>query len=242
MSDLPRRAASGALVLFALAALAEAQSPAERRPLPDKAPPVPVLEFQGPAAGYPPEPKNAKSDRILDWTFHPGALTDEIAARANEAAVADARVRPLLGERFAFIAVDEIDPPGKRPRRPEERLPLRVRFFSHSNNTAVVVFLTPELKVSRAARLAGPLREGREEVEAAAALARAHEGLRGRTEGLEVAGLVVEPRRGQPGAGNRVINVVFTKGDEDLPRYSGLVDLTAQKVLTAGETSKEVVR
>ena len=96
--------------------------------------------------------------------------------------------------------------------------------------------------MTRAARLADWPREGRQEVETAAGLARAHEALRGRTDGLEVAGLVVEPRRGQTGARNRVINVVFTKGDEDLPSYSALVDLTAQKVLSAGAVAKEVVR
>jgi hypothetical protein len=228
------------LLCLCLGALAGAQSRPKRRPLPAKQPTPPVLEFTSPADGFPPEVKGATNVRILDWTFHPGALTDEVETQAREVAVRDTRVSRLLGERFTYISADEIDPEGKRQRRPEEKLSLRLTFFSYSRNAAVRVILTPRRTVARAELVKGyQPREGREEVEAAAALARREPRLGETTQGLSAYGLVVEPKPGRTGHGHRVIHVVFTKGDEDLPRYSAIVDLTDQKVLAISEGGKE---
>ena len=102
------------------------------------------------------------------------------------------------------------------------------------------VVLTPRRTVARAELVKGfQPREGREEVEAAAALARREPRLGERTQGLSHYGLVIEPRPDRPGHGHRVIQVVFTKGDEDLPRYSAIVDLTVQKVLAISEGGRE---
>jgi hypothetical protein len=232
------------LLCLCLGAPAEAQSRPKRRPLPAKQPTPPTLAFTSPSEGFPPEVKGATNVRVMEWTFRQGALTDEAEAKAREIAVRDARVRQLLGERFAYISADEIDPEGKRPRRPEETLSLRLTFFSYSENAAVRVILTPRrtvVRVVRAELVRGyQPREGRKEVEAAAALARREPRLVERTQGLIPYGLLIEPSPGRRGHGHRVIHVVFTKGDEDLPRYSAIVDLTEQKVLAASEGGKEI--
>lgn len=230
------------LCLLAVETVAEAQTRSDRRrPLPAKQPTPPVLEFTSPAEGFPPEVKGATNVRILEWRFHPGALTDEAEAQARERALRDTRVRRLLGDRFAYIGSDEIEPEGKRRRRPDEALPLRLTFFSYSRNAAVRVILTPRRTIARADLVKGyQPREGREEIEAVAALVRREARLRDLTQGLFATGLVVEPGSGRPGHGNRVIHIVFTKGDEDLPRYSAIVDLTEQKVLATAEGGKEI--
>jgi hypothetical protein len=230
------------LCLLAAGAVSEAQTrPERRRPLPTKQPTPPALEFSSPSEGFPPEVKGATNVRILEWKFHPGAMTDQAEAQVRQVALRDTRVRRLLGDRFAYISADEIEPEGKRRRRPEETLPLRLTFFSHSRNAAVRVILTPARTVARADLVKGyQPREGREEIEAAAALVRRDARLRAQTQELSPAGLVIEPRPGRPGHGHRVIHVVFSRGEEDLPRYSALVDLTEQKVLATSEAGKEM--
>ena len=95
------------LFLLAVGVMAEPQTRSERRrPLPTKQPTPPVLQFTSPAEGFPPEVRGATNVRVLEWKFHPGALTDEAETQAREVAVRDARVRRLLGERFAYISAD----------------------------------------------------------------------------------------------------------------------------------------
>jgi hypothetical protein len=221
-----------AAALVALLGPPTAFAQAAKRPLPKEAPATPRLEFTGPAEGYPPEVRGATDVRVLPFYEFPGALTDALATRARTVALADPRVKSALGERFAYVSVDEIEPQLKRARKPEERWPLRMVFFSHSANAPVEVRLEPGgERVAAVRRGTRWPHEGREEVEQAVKLARGDTRLRSEVEGLLGEALVIEPAKGMAGYGHRVLHVTFRREEEDGPRHIAIVDLTEQKVV-----------
>lgn len=162
----------------------------------------------------------------------PGSLTDELEERIRRAALRNAEVRRMLGGRFAYIGIDEIEP-DKRRRKNAEPLQTRVTFFSYTSNTAVEVLMKGlEVQSSAAQEEIPP--EGADEVRQAVTFARKDARLIGRLSGLtEINGILVEIAQGNPGYGNRVIEVFFGRKNQDLPEYHALVDLTERKVIVA---------
>ncbi|MES1244242.1 MAG: hypothetical protein ABUT39_21735 [Acidobacteriota bacterium] len=199
-----------------------------------RVPEIAVPEIAGPEAGWPPRPKGVTRFTPVPSREIPGSLTDELEAQIRQASQNDPRVRSLLGSRFAYIMTDEVDGPKESPRRPGEPLVTRVTFYSHANNVAVKVLMrgTEVMEAAQAAGYQPP--EGREELEEAIALARRDERLRGQVEGLQGDAMLTWLERGQPGSGNRVLFVCFSKENDDRPAYTALVDLTTQQVLAAG--------
>lgn len=198
---------------------------------------TPRIEFTGEEAGWPPQPKGAINVTRVVWEEIPGSLTDELESRIREAALRDARVREALGNRFSYISTDARELEKGRLREPTQPLSTRVVFFSHTRNVALEVYMLGTAVENVTIREGYDPPEGKEEIDAAVALAESDPRLRGQLEGLTGAALVAFPQAGQPGYRHRVLDVTFTREGEDLPRYFALVDLTDQKVLVAGPTS-----
>jgi hypothetical protein len=81
--------------------------------------------------------------------------------------------------------------------------------------------------------------EGVDEIKMASALAARALHLGTKLRELQSGAIAVFPSQGQPGHGHRVLHVTFNRGGEDLPSYFALVDLTDQKVLSAGPVGRK---
>jgi len=211
---------------------------AATKALPARPPELPGLQETGAEAAWPPEVKGATNVQIVPWSPVPGSLTDGLEAQMRQAALQDARVRRELGARFAFLGVDEIEAPKDRARRPSDPVPARVHFFSYANNVAVEATMAGARVESAARREGYQPPEGPEEVVAAVALAQRDPRLAERVQGLRGVGILAFPPDQGEARGHRVLHVSFIAGDEDLPRYMALVDLTAERVLDAGPVER----
>ncbi len=210
------------------------QAPREVDPKPPGLTSSKTVQVTGPEVGWPPKPKGVTMFTQVGDTPIPGSLTDAVEAQIRQAVVQDPAVRQALGSRFAFITIDEIEPPKGGRRDPAAPVPTRVTFFSHQNNVAVEVF-TRGTRVERVLRRPDyQPPEGREEVQAAIALAERDPRLSGRLERVTGSAIRTQREPGKPGAGNRLLYVTFHEANEDLPRFFALVDLTLQQVLDAG--------
>lgn len=206
----------------------------ERPQLPAEAPKTPTLEFTGPEQGWPPRPKNITNLKEVPWQPIPSSMSDSLEAALRQTAAQDARVRDLLSTRYAYIGADEVERDKEAAVDTAGARSYRVTFFSYTRNAAVEATVQSS-KVMDARIVEGyQPREGAEEVRQAIALAKRDSRLRGKLEGLEAAALLVYQPEGMRGTGHRILHVTFTKTNEDFPSYSAMVDLTDQKVLTAG--------
>lgn len=224
----------GLLATIASAAVGGCQEPKRKAALPEKPPEIAVLEFGKEEGGWPPLPIGAQNVTLISWSEVAVSLTEPLGVQLQQAALADAQVRQLLGERFVFISADELEQ-GKtgRPQTTAE-LATRLTFFSHTNNVAVEVRMLGS-KVENVNRREGyQPPEGAEEIDLAVQLARRDSRIREKVANLEAGALVAFPQKDQPGYGNRVLYVSFSKLGEGLAHYMALVDLTTQKVLAAG--------
>jgi hypothetical protein len=205
--------------------------------LPREVPEVPELEFTGPGEGWPPRPRGQRDVRRLEAQPIPGALTDALEQEIRRSALADGRVRALLGERFVHLTTDMRN--WGKGRRPDPSRPLETRalFFSHTNNVAVEVLMTG-LSTQGAGTLPGyQPPEAPEEIEQAVALARAHPRISDHVQDLEAGALLLPHQDGDPGYGHRILWVTFFDAAEiegEKPAlFSAAVDLTDQRVLVA---------
>ncbi len=206
--------------------------------LPAKPPGVVRQEFTGPQEGFPPKVKSRTNVVAVAAQESNLRLTDAVAIQTRDAALQDQRVRDLLGGRFTYIDTDEIEPE-KGQAASNGPLATRVTFFSYANNVAVLVRMTG-LKVESATRRDGyQPPEGRDEIKEAIGLASRDSNLLNRLQGLTGHAILTYPQAGRPGYGHRILRVTFRNGDEDVPRYFANVDLTDQKVLSAGTVSQE---
>lgn len=205
--------------------------------LPAETPQAPVLEFTGPAEGWPPSPKGATNVTLVPWEEIPGSLTDVLESEIRQAALQDPRVRELLGNRFAYISTDEIEPEKEQKQDASQPLATRVTFFSHANNVAIEVRMSGTTVENVTKREEGQPPEGQDEIKAAIALAQRDQRLRGKLQGLIGSAILASLQAGQPGYGHRVLDVTFTREGEDVPRYFALVDLTDRRVLAGGPTA-----
>ena len=228
------------LVPFLLALLVFAggcERSTKKRMLPEKPPKAVQLEFTGPEEGWPPRPKGRENVAEVPWREIRGSLTDALEAEIRQAALQDTRVRELLGERFAYISTDEIEPSKDRSHDASEPLATRVTFFSHSNNVAVEVLMQgPKVESVKRREMYQPP-EGREEIELAVALARRDGRLLEKVAGMRGDAIIIFPEKDQPGYGHRILYVSFSKEDDDVPFYSAVVDLTEKQVLLAGSAA-----
>jgi hypothetical protein len=200
----------------------------------EKPPTLHKLVFSGPEAEWPPRPKDQSNVKEVFSEEIPGSLTDAMEERLRSIAQRHTTVRQLLGARFAYIGIDEIEPNKERPRKPGDPLVTLLTFFSYTNNAAVEVQMRGEAVEVPTSRKDYSPTEGPEEVSEAIGLARQDPRLRDKLTGLtDVNGILVEVAKGKAGYGSRVIEVFFTKEKQDLPDYHALVDLTRKVVLVA---------
>lgn len=203
---------------------------------PQKPPEVHTLEFTGPAEGWPPRVKGVTNVRQVHSKEMPASLTDEREAEIRDAALRDASVIKLLGTRFAYITIDLSEPEKCCPPR-STQVPLltQLTFYSHSNNVAIEVQMSGTTVIGTR-RLEGyQPPEGPEEIAAAIRLAQADPRIRDKVGGLNAFAMVSPGPEKYPVPRHRWLWVGFSKKGEDMPPiYSALVDLTEQKVATAG--------
>ncbi|HEV7243252.1 MAG TPA: hypothetical protein VGQ36_28765 [Thermoanaerobaculia bacterium] len=169
----------------------------------------------------------------MPTTARPGAFTEAMEASLRTAALQDARVRTALGERFGYVAAAEVEPDKERPPNSATALPVRLTFFSYANNVAVEVLMSGRAVENVNPREGYQPPAGAEEMEAAIALARRDDRLRG-VQRMDATAIVTERQKGQPSYGHRVLHVSFSVPGADAPGYYALVDLTDQKIVTAG--------
>jgi hypothetical protein len=237
MIDQRQRLIVISLLAVTLSALPAGCRKTKQPQLPAKPPGVVRQEFTGPAEGFPPKVKGRTSVAARP-AQESVRLTDAVAVQTRDAALQDQRVRDLLGSRFAYIDVDEIEPEKGQPPATGP-LATRVTFFSYANNVAVLVRMNG-LQVESATRKDGyQPPEGRVEINEAIALASRDANLRDRLQGLTGHAILTYTHTGSPEYGHRILRVTFRNGDEDVPRYFANVDLTDQKVLSAGTVSQE---
>jgi len=207
---------------------------AKKSRLPEQVPAIPVLQETGPDSGWPPQVAGATNIHSVPWVPIPGSLTDSLEANLRRIAEGDSRVRQALGTRFTFLGADEIDLPKNEERKPGQALPIRLTFFNYDGNIAVEVRMVDSRVDSVMHREGYDPPEGQEEIAMAAALARRDPRLAHMGSDLHPKGILVfSPEERGPGR-DRVLRISFFAGEEDLPRFFALVDLTRQAVLSAG--------
>ena len=203
---------------------------------PEKAPEIHSLEFTGPEGGWPPKIKGATNVRQVYSKEIPGSLTNAREAELRDAALHDPSVLKLLGNRFAYITIDQVDPEKCCPPR-STQVPVltQLTFYSHSNNVAVEVQMSGTTVVDARRDEGYQPPEGAEEIAAAIKLAQADPRLHDKVGGLNAFAMVSPGAEKYPLQRHRWLWVGFAKKGEDMPPiYSALVDLTDQRVTTAG--------
>lgn len=226
------------VVLFATVSCHE--RPAEHKTLPEKIPTPPEVRFTAREEGWPPRPLGRTNVVDVPWTAHLAALTESRELELRKAATKDARVRTALGARFGYVTAAEVEPDKQRPSGATDALPVRLTFYSYTNNVAVEVVMRQGAveEVTRREGYQPP--EGADEIKAAIVLAQHDSRLAALVKGMHATAIVTYPEQGKPGYGHRVLHVSFSANgtEEEVPRYYALVDLTEQKIVIAGRVGE----
>lgn len=211
---------------------------AKRHALPDKIPTPPDLLLTGREEGWPPRPQGRTNVSTVPWSARVGALSEAVEAELRTTALQDSRVRAELGERFGYITAAEAEPAKEPSRGASGPASVRLTFYSYTNNGAVEVLIRERVveKVNRRVGYQPP--EGAEEIRMAIALAERDSRLHELVQNMRATAIVTYGGRGQSEYGHRVLHVSFSAVGEDVPGYYALVDLTDQRVVTAGRVGE----
>jgi hypothetical protein len=196
------------------------------------------LDFDDPPDGARVKPKDRGELAILN-TEETSGLMVTAAADLKEMALANTKVRELLGARFTLISTRGIDPGYKHSLGRCATAPSKARltFYSYTNNVTVDVEMKGEAITGLSRREAYLPPEGEEELQNAIVLAGKDGRIASGLEGLEGHAILMQPDDGvlwnEPGYGHRVFWVTFSKGLSGNPEYWAVVDLSEQKVLKA---------
>lgn len=234
---LPRPAVPALLLLgFLLCIFGCRDESAKEQKMPEKIPTPPDMRFSAHEETWPPRPQGRTNVVNVPWSIRANALTEAREVELRNIAIHDAKVRGVLGRRFAYIAAAEVEPEKDRPGDGANERPVRLSFYSYTNNVAVDVFMRQSAvaEVNRREGYQPP--ESAEEIKAAIVLAQHDSRVAPATRGLRATAIVTYPSEGQAGYGHRILHVSFTAtgGEEEVPKYYALVDLTDQKVVAAG--------
>jgi hypothetical protein len=213
---------------------------AESKTLPEKIPTPPEMQLTAREEGWPPKLVGRTNVVDVPWTARLGSLTESRELELRQAATQDARVRTTLGARFAYVTAAEVEPDKQGPAG-TDALPIRLTFYSYTHNFAVDVFMRQGVVDSVSRREGYQPPEGVEEIKAAIAIAQREPRLRAAVKGMHATAIVTYPEEGQPGSGHRVLHVSFSAsgGEEEVPQYYAIVDLTEQKVVIAGRVGEK---
>jgi hypothetical protein len=197
------------------------------------------LKLQGPRVvfdgkfNFPPKLKGFATESSLQLDIKPSRRMAMLDAREKlrASAINSARVKELLGERFALLSSGWLEPEKTDEERADagaERYQLV--FYNYRRNqlvTAVTNNAGELVEVtSRTPTVQPP--ESHEEVEAAAAIVREHPRHGAAVKGLRARGIQTEGR-----AQNRYLYVTFYKENTKRASYEATVDMTAGKVVSA---------
>jgi hypothetical protein len=205
-------------------------------PLPATPPRTPDLQLTKRGEAFPGDISGVTNLQLVPWAEVPGALTDALEARLRGIAAADNRVREALGARFAYLSAGRTE---EAKEASAQQVPKwRLKFFNYVRNAAIEVRMTDGEVVSVALSADSAPPESREEIEMAIRIARQDVRVLRATEGLQGQAILTP---GPDGVSNsagraRVLHVVFLRGEERLPRYFALVDMTHERVLAVGPT------
>jgi hypothetical protein len=209
-----------------------------RQPLPapiDAAATVNNARFSGPSEGWPPRPTGNTNVQVVAST--PGPLTEEMVPGLRAVAEANAEVRAALGARFAYVSSGLAEPEKQAATAVR---PFRLIYFSHDRNVGVDVRLDRDRVLSVSDMRYQPP-AGQEEIALAVEIARRDPRLREAAANLQGEGIRLDPQRGQPGYGNRILYVAFSRPESEHTEYGAIVDLTRQELLsftTVGKRSQ----
>jgi hypothetical protein len=201
--------------------------------------PTEHLEFDDPAESFPPRPKGYSGFTTVPVTNAHELSTERIAA-FRKAALADARVRDALGERYIHLQSGELDaakPEGADATRPA---PLQqLRFYSYTNgNTVDVIFERDDAIRSVEVRKDLQPPESAEEIAAARAIvleqAKSARALRG----LVATGILSGPEAVGLPADGRVIYLTFNTPDNVI-KHVAWVDMRNRKLIKDGPPPTE---
>jgi len=228
------------LLLAGAALLIAPGCPRATKPtLPEEIPTPPEVQFTARDEGWPPRPRGRTEVTNVPWTARAGALTETMETELRNTATQDARVRGALGERYGYVTAAEVEPDKERPRDAGQPLRARLTFYSYTNNVAVEVLMRGREVESVNRREGYQPPEGAEEIKLAISLAEQDSRLHRAVQGMTATAILTYPERDHPGYGHRILHVSFSAQGEDVPRYYALVDLTAQRVLTAGPVGEK---
>lgn len=145
-------------------------------------------------------------------------------------------VKRVLGERYAYIRLDPVDPPKGKEKDAYEAV---LTFFSYTENKGAEVHMKNEQIISAKLVDIWPT-EGLSEVLEAVEIARNSEQLRGRVNDLEAGGMLAQLVTGKEAwIGRRVIDVRFFTPVESVSMYYATIDLTNKTVLAAGPVDEQ---
>jgi hypothetical protein len=234
--DMKRRPSRILVLLSAVTILgvASCRRTENAQTLPTEVPRPPEIKFTGAAEGWPPRPQGRSEETLVNWTPRAQALTEAQVTEIQQLAVQNAQVHTALGQRFAFITAAEADPDKQQSQSANEPLPVRLTFYSYSNNIAVEVLMRGREVASVERKEGYQPPEGAEEIKVAIEMARRDSRIRAAVKDMSATAIVTYPEPKRPGYGHRILHVSFSGPNEDVPRYYALVDLTDQKILTAG--------
>jgi hypothetical protein len=183
---------------------------------------------------------------IEEWehyasSFVENRLRTEVVNRAKDIAMADDRVKRLLGDkRHIAIGASLLE-----KRKEPKEVSLLYVFYNYTDNFTVEVYLDHDAQqitdVVKAHYQPAPLQQ---EIEQAIAMARKDRRLADRlTEDLEGMAIMVSPN--DPDGAyyfHRQFDVRFGCPDERLPRFGALVDLSSETVIRVSSTCAEGLR
>lgn len=220
----------------------EVQSPetaVKKTPLPMPPQTVHRLQFDDPSDGTLMRPTGITTEPVGDPPGGSGS-TAEAVSDLKEKALANAKVREILGTRFTLISTTILDPGYKQLSGCCTATPTRNRltFYSYTNNIAIDVDMKGDAVTSVLRRAYSYLPpEGEEEMREAIDLARKDNRIAGGLANLDGHAILMQPGdgllRNEPGYGHRVFWVTFSKELSGNPEYWAVVDLSEQIVLKA---------
>ena len=197
------------------------------------------LEFDNPEEFFPPRPKGYSEFTTVP-VENARELGSERIAAFRTAALADARVRDALGERFIHLQSGELDaakPDGAEAARPAALYQLQ--FYSYTNgNTVDVAFGSDNALLSVQVRKDLQPPESPEEIAAARAIVLEQSKAGRELRGLAATGILSGPEAvGLPPDG-RVLYLTFNT-PENVIRHVAWVDMRNRKVIKEGPPPTE---
>ncbi len=188
-------------------------------------------------AGWPPKPARAMASRTLT-PLRPATVFDHRReARLRHLALQDPRVHALLGGRWEYLGGHHTE---QRNYRRDGALHVRLSFYNYTARHAIDVHVVNDdiVEVRRLDDYMPP--EAPSEIRQAIAMARADARLKGKVEALDSHAILQSPvDPAHPLRGRRILWVVFSDPDDprrEMPaRFTALVDLTGQNIVSAGE-------